>query len=110
MVAAATALAGASAGVLRFPGSDETLIAPIQLGLVTALEREYGRPLNESLSNAVLHTSVGQIIGKAGALTLVGLVPGAGNLIRGLVAATVTAGIGLVTIEQLNGGQALAAQ
>jgi len=103
--AAAAAVAG---GVMIVPGADAAAIAPIQIGMVTALANEFDVPLTDAALRSTIYASLGTILGKGGAGLLLRFIPIAGNLIRGSVAASVTEALGWTVVKRLKTGQGLA--
>ncbi len=100
---AAAAMAGAVGFLAPLPGSDAVLISPIQAALVLKLAAVYGRRPGGEALKAAGYAALGQLGGKGAARVLTALLPGAGSLVRGGVAAGVTEAIGWAVVENLEG-------
>ena len=101
----AAALAGAAAAASPLPGADRVAIAPIQIGMVVALGREYGIDVSGTAVRAVIYTSLGSALGRSGAGLLLRLTPIAGNVVRAGTALTVTEAIGQMIHDRLKAGK-----
>ena len=97
----ASAAAGAAAAGAIVPGSDAVAIAPLQVGMITALADEFDIPVTDAAVRSTLYASLGTIVGKGGANLVLRWVPVYGNLIRGVVAASVTEALGWAVVQKL---------
>lgn len=97
----AAAAAGAAAAGAIVPGSDAVVIAPVQVGMITALADEFEIPLTEAAVKSTLYASLGTIVGKGGANVVLRWIPVYGNLIRAAVAASVTEALGWAVVKKL---------
>jgi uncharacterized protein (DUF697 family) len=78
----------------QVPGSDNTLIVPIQIGMIISLGAVSGIELNESSVKAALATASATLVGRGISQVLIGWIPGIGNVINATTAFAVTESIG----------------
>lgn len=97
----ASAAAGAAAAAAIVPGSDAVAIAPVQVGMITALADEFDVHWTDAAVKSTLYASLGTIVGKGGANLVLRWVPVYGNLIRAVVAASVTEALGWAVVQKL---------
>ena len=97
----ASAAAGAAAAAAIVPGSDAVAIAPLQVGMITALADEFDVPVTDAALKSTLYATLGTIVGKGGANLVLRWVPVYGNIIRGVVAAGVTEAMGWAVVQKL---------
>ena len=97
----ASAAAGAAAAGAIIPGSDAVAIAPVQVGMITALADEFDVHWTDAAVRSTLYASLGTIVGKGGANLVLRWVPVYGNLIRAVVAASVTEALGWAVVQKL---------
>ena len=97
----ASAAAGAAAAAAIVPGSDAVAIAPLQVGMITALADEFDIPVTDAALKSTLYATLGTIVGKGGANLVLRWVPVYGNIIRGVVAAGVTEAMGWAVVQKL---------
>lgn len=97
----ASAAAGAAAAGAIVPGSDAVAIAPVQVGMITALADEFDVHWTDAAVRSTLYASLGTIVGKGGANLVLRWVPVYGNLIRAVVAASVTEALGWAVVQKL---------
>ena len=97
----AAAAAGAAAAGAIVPGSDAVAIAPVQGGMITALADEFDVHWTDAAVKSTLYASLGTIVGKGGANLVLRWVPVYGNLIRAVVAASVTEALGWAVVQKL---------
>ena len=91
----ASAAAGAAAsGMAQIPGSDNAVIAPIQIAMIIAIAKEYGKSIDEAVAVTVLAELSAVVVGRTVSQVLVGWVPGFGNAINAATAASITEAIG----------------
>lgn len=91
---AATACAGAAAGLAQLPGSDNAVIVPIQIGMIMSLGAVFGVDLTETAAKTALGTATASLVGRGISQFLVGWIPGIGNAINASTAAGVTETLG----------------
>lgn len=91
---AATAAAGAGAGLAQVPCSDAAVIVPIQVGMVVALAAVFDVTLTRAAAESALATKTATLIGRGIAQALVGWIPVLGNTLNAATAAGVTEAIG----------------
>jgi uncharacterized protein (DUF697 family) len=92
--AAATACAGVGAGLAQLPGSDNAVIVPIQLVMITSLGAVFGIELTKSAATSTVASATASLTGRAISQWFVGWIPLAGNLINASTAFTITESIG----------------
>lgn len=103
---AATAAAAAASGLAQLPGSDNAVITPIQIAMITAIAKVHGKNLDKAAALAVLSGASAGIMGRTVSQFLVGWIPGVGNAINASTAFAITEAIGwaadkMVREEQL---------
>ena len=91
---ASTAAAAAGSGLAQLPGSDNAVITPIQLAMITAIASIHGRDVSEAGALAILSSASASVVGRAVSQFLVGWIPVLGNVINAATAAAITEGIG----------------
>lgn len=100
---ASAAAAGVGAGLAQIPCSDNVVITPIQVGMITAL----GKVFDIKVTEAMIKTGIpSAVIGGAGRMVsqvLFGWIPGAGNMINASTAAALTEGIGWAMVKEFVG-------
>jgi GTP-binding protein EngB required for normal cell division/uncharacterized protein (DUF697 family) len=100
IVGGAAVTTGLTGAFNPIPVSDALVIAPQQLAMCVAITKIFW--LNTGLSSVIidlLKTQVISLAGKQVAASLLKLIPGFGQLINGLVAASITGGLGVVLVE-----------
>ena len=97
----ASVAAGAAAAGAIIPGSDSVAIAPVQVGMITALADEFDVHWTDAAVRSTLYASLGTIVGRGGANLVLRWVPVYGNLIRAGVAASVTEALGWAVVKKL---------
>lgn len=105
-IALATA-ASAAAGAIPIPVADAIVLVPIQLAMFEGIARVYGVSFDDDdfakMVDSVAPAAAEQV-GKAAVVGLVALIPGGGALIRGGVAACLTAALGAAFQMALESG------
>ncbi len=98
-----TASAGAAtaAAVSIVPGADSVAIAPIQVGMITALADEFEVPWTDAAVRSTLYATLGTIVGRGGANLILRWIPVYGGVIRAGVAASVTQALGRAVVAKL---------
>ncbi len=91
---AATAAAAAAAGLAQLPGSDNAIIVPIQVAMITSLGHVFDISLSESATKSILATALATITGRAISQLFVGWIPILGNAINASTAFAITEKIG----------------
>lgn len=97
---ASLAATAAGGGLAQIPGSDNLVISPIQLTMVVALGRVFGITLEESNAKAMVGNATAASVGKTASKVFVGKIPGYGNVVNAVTAATVTEAIGWVIANE----------
>lgn len=91
---ASVAAAGVGAGMAQIPGSDNAVISPIQLTMAVSLGKVFGINLDESAAKAAVVTGGAALVGRTISQVLIGWIPGLGNAVNAITAASITEGIG----------------
>ena len=91
---AATASAGAGAGMTQVPCSDAAVIVPIQLAMIVTLATVFNIALSRTMAEATFATKAATLVGRGVSQVLLGWVPGLGNALNAATAAGVTEAIG----------------
>lgn len=100
--AASAAAGGVGAGLAQIPGSDNTVITPIQLTMTISLGKVFGLTLGESSAKAALASVAAGTIGRTLSQLLVGWIPGVGNAINATTAAGLTETIGWILAKEFD--------
>lgn len=99
--------AAAATGAIPIPIADAVVLVPIQLAMLEGIARVYGINFKEDdfakMVVAVVPTAAAGA-GKAAVSSLLKLIPGVGHVIRGSVAATLTAALGVAFQKALETG------
>ncbi len=101
IVHAASAAAATAAAATVVPGADAVAIAPVQVGMITALADEYGVPWTDAAVRSTLYATLGTMVGRGGANLVLRWVPGLGAVVRAAVAASVTQALGRAVVAKL---------
>lgn len=91
---AATAAATAAAGLAQIPGSDNAVIAPIQIAMIISIGEVHGQKLSKGAALSTLSAASAGIVGRTVSQFLVGWIPGIGNAINASTAFGITEAIG----------------
>ena len=91
---ASVATEGVGAGMAQIPGSDNAIISPIQLTMAISLGKVFGINLDESAAKASIVTGGAALVGRTISQVLIGWIPGFGNIVNAMTAASITEGIG----------------
>lgn len=91
---ASAAAGAAAAGMAQIPGSDNAVIAPIQMSMIVAIAKHHGKTLEDGAAVAALSSFSAGIVGRTASQFLVGWIPGVGNAINATTAASITEAIG----------------
>lgn len=102
--AASAGCAGIGAGLAQLPGSDNAAIVPIQITMTISLGRVFGKTFTESTALATIGTMTTSTVGRALSQALVGWIPGVGNAINAVTAASVTETLGWLLVEEFDKG------
>lgn len=78
----------------QIPLSDNTLIMPIQIGMIVSLGKVFNQTITDSAAKAILASMVASFIGRSISQVAFGWVPGAGNAINSSTAVSLTEAIG----------------
>lgn len=95
---AATAVIGG--GLAQVPTSDNLIITPIQLTMAISLGRVFGIDLDQSAAKAAVTSAAAATVGRTASQVIVGWIPGMGNVINAITAATLTEAIGWIMAKE----------
>ncbi|MFT4105525.1 MAG: hypothetical protein QM657_07190 [Lacrimispora sp.] len=95
---AAVAAGGAGAGLAQVPLSDNAIIIPIQVTMITALGSVFEIRVTESIAKGIISGAVASFLGRNAVQILVGWIPGVGNVINTATAAGITEAIGWIAV------------
>lgn len=99
----ASAAAGAAgAGLAQIPGSDSAAIVPAQTAMTIGLGLVFGLKLSEYGAATVRSTALTTLLGRAASQTLVGWIPGVGNVINAGTAISITEALGWMLVEEFS--------
>ena len=87
---ASAAAAAVASPLAQIPGSDNAVIAPIQVAMTIALGQIFGISLSEGAAKATLATTATSLVGRMISQVLIGWWPVVGNVINASTAAAVT--------------------
>lgn len=91
--------AGIGLGLAQIKGADSLALAGVQTNMIHNIARIYGRNATAADVGGLIASSMASFAGRYAAKTLLGWIPGAGNLINSGVAASITEGIGWAAVE-----------
>lgn len=98
--AASASCAGVGAGLAQLPGTDNAAIVPIQVTMTISLGHVFGKSLTESTALATIGTMTTTTVGRAISQALVGWIPGVGNAVNAVTAASITEALGWLLAEE----------
>lgn len=96
---ASAAAAGVGAGLAQIPLSDNTIITPIQIGMIISLGAVIDINLSKSAAAAILGTVATGTIGRGISQVLLGWIPGIGNTVNASTAAAITESVGWAAVK-----------
>lgn len=94
-----TAASAAGAGMAQIPGSDNTVITPIQIAMIQAIGTVHGVELSEKVALSALSAASAGVIGRTIFQFLIGWWPLWGNAINATTAFSFTESIGWAVNE-----------
>lgn len=97
---ASAATAGIGAGLAQIPISDNVIITPIQTMMAVSLGKVFGITLDRSGAKAAVASAMAAQIGRAASQVLIGWVPGVGNVVNAVTAASLTEAIGWIMAKE----------
>ncbi|RJR12590.1 hypothetical protein C4588_01820 [Candidatus Parcubacteria bacterium] len=90
----AAAAAGVGAGLAQVPLSDALVICPMQITMVISLGAVFHKKIEEAMAKSILATQIATMTGRGISQFLIGWLPGVGNVVNAISAASVTEAIG----------------
>lgn len=97
---ASAATAGIGAGLAQIPISDNVIITPIQTMMAVSLGKVFGITLDRSGAKVAVASAMAAQIGRAASQVLIGRVPGVGNVVNAVTAASLTEAIGWIMAKE----------
>lgn len=100
IIHSASVLAGAvGTGLAQIPLSDNAVITPIQVAMITSLGAVFELRITESAAKGIIGSVAAAMVGRSLSQLLVGWIPGIGNAINTATAAGITEAIGWVAVK-----------
>lgn len=96
---ASTSCGAVGTGFAQLPTSDNAVIAPIQILMITALGKVFDLDITESVAKSLIASCISSIAGRTISQFLVGWIPVLGNAINTATAAGITESIGWVAVS-----------
>ena len=96
---ASLAAGGVGAGLAQLPCSDNLLITP-QLTMAISLGKVFDIELDQSAAKSAVASAASATVGRAMAQVLAGWIPGVGNIINAVTAASITEAIGWIMANE----------
>lgn len=100
IILSASAAAAAIGAAALAPGSDNLIITPIQLTMAVSLGEVFGISLDQRAAKAAVASAIAGTVGRTTAQVLVGWLPGVGNIINAVTAATLTEAVGWILAKE----------
>lgn len=97
---ASAAAAAVGGGLAQVPTSDNLIITPIQATMAISLGQVFGIALDRSAATAAVASASAAMVGRAASQMLIGWIPGVGNIINAVTAATITEAIGWIMANE----------
>ena len=91
---ASASAAAAGAGLAQIPGSDNAVITPIQIAMITAIGEVHGVEVTKPMAISALTAASAGVVGRSLSQFMVGWIPGYGNAINASTAFAITQAIG----------------
>lgn len=95
---ASVACGGVGTGLAQIPASDNAVIVPIQIGMITALGKVFDLNITEGVAKGIIGSAGATVAGRTLSQFLVGWIPGIGNAINTATAAGLTEAIGWLAV------------
>ncbi len=92
--AAAMSSAAVGAGLAQIPGSDNAVIAPIQMAMIMAIGQVHGQQMNQAIALSTLSSASAGVLGRTVSQIFVGWIPLYGNAVNATTAFAITEAIG----------------
>lgn len=93
---------GIGVGLAQLPTSDNLAIVPIQVTMIIALGAVFKIDLDKSTAKATLATATATLTGRTLSQVLVDWMPGIGNILNGMTAASITQVIGWTVANEFH--------
>lgn len=97
---ASVAAGAVGAGLAQFPGSDNTIITPIQLAMTIALGKVFELELSEGAAKAAMGSASAAVIGRAASQCAIGWIPGYSNIVNATTAVALTEAMGWILANE----------
>ena len=89
----------------QIPVADSLIIVPAQMTMVVGLAGVFGYKLTEGIAEAIVGPIISQQMGQIVAKSLVGLIPGAGNIVKAGVSVSFTETLGWLIAQKFCEGR-----
>lgn len=96
---ASVASGAVGTGLAQIPLSDNTIIVPIQISMITSLGAVFGIRITEGVAKSLLGTLVTSFLGRGASQLFLGWVPGLGNAINTATATGITEAAGWIAVK-----------
>ncbi|WP_240843031.1 hypothetical protein [Acidaminobacter sp. JC074] len=97
---AAVAASAAAGGMSQIPLADNTVIAPIQVGMIIKLGTIFGHKVTEGLAKGIIANAAAAFVGRGVSQVLLGWVPIVGNAVNATTAGGITEAIGWLAVKE----------
>lgn len=95
---ASVAAGGVGTGLAQIPLSDNAVITPIQITMITSLGAVFDIRVTEGVAKGIIGGATASIIGRGAVQLLLGWIPGIGNIVNTATAAGLTEAIGWMAV------------
>lgn len=99
---ASVAAGGVGAGLAQVPMSDNALITPIQIAMVTSLGAVFDIRITEGVAKGIIGSLAAAFVGRNASQFFVGWIPGIGNAINTATAAGITEAVGWAAVKHFS--------
>ncbi len=99
---ASAAAGGVGAGLAQVPMSDNALITPIQVAMITSLGAVFDIRITEGVAKGTIASLAASFVGRSASQLLLGWIPGIGNAINTATAAGITEAVGWAAVKHFS--------
>lgn len=93
---------GVGTGLAQIPLSDNAVLIPIQITMITSIGAVFGIRVTEGAAKGILSSLVATFVGRGATQLLLGWVPGVGNVINTATAAGITEAAGWLAVKHFS--------
>lgn len=94
--------AGIGAGLAQLPGSDSIPISALQTGMIVSVGAVFDVAISRSSAQSLLAASITSTAGRTISEFFIGWIPGVGNAVNAITAASLTETIGWIMANQFD--------